>query len=84
MIDSMKLQKIEELLTNLLSIMYQKNDTKSMIGIITQKELLAQLNIAPNTLKKWENLGLNRLEPPIDGTRCVFYEVEEVIRFLAN
>ena len=51
---------------------------------MTQKELLEQLNIAPNTLKSWELKGLKRLEPPIEGTRTVYYKVSDVIRFLEN
>ena len=34
------------------------------------------------TLKSWENKGLKRLEPPIEGTRTVYYKMEDVINFL--
>ena len=40
------------------------------------------LHISPNTLKTWENKGLKRLEPPIEGTRTVYYKMEDVIKFL--
>lgn len=35
-------------------------------------------------LKSWELKGLKRLEPPIEGTRTVYYKVSDVIRFLEN
>lgn len=75
---------IEKLLATLVTLIQQKSDTKPSLGILTQKELLSQLNISPNTLKSWENLGLKRLEPPIEGTRTVYYKAEEVINFLEH
>lgn len=75
---------IEKLLATLVTLIQQKSETKPSLGILTQKELLSQLNISPNTLKSWENLGLKRLEPPIEGTRTVYYKAEEVINFLEH
>jgi hypothetical protein len=75
---------IEKLLLTLVGLIQQKSDSKSSLELLTQKELLSQLNISPNTLKNWENLGLKRLEPPIEGTRCVYYEAKEILRFLAD
>lgn len=81
---SIKLQKIELLLTTLLTIIQEQSISKSNLKIMTQKELLKQLNIAPNTLKSWENNGLNRLEPPIEGCRTVYYKVDDVLKFLTK
>ncbi|EFQ58590.1 MerR family transcriptional regulator [Streptococcus vestibularis] len=81
MIDEIrKLNAIENLLTALSIAIQQQN--KVPLGIITQKNLLKELNISPGTLKSWENKGLKRLEPPIDGTRTVFYKLEDIISFL--
>lgn len=82
-IEFTRLKKIEDLLSLLVSIMNHSSDTPKL-DIITQKELLKQLNISPNTLKSWENKGLNRLEPPIEGTRTVYYQLSSVINFLNN
>ncbi len=79
--DEMKLQKIEELLNVLIQVVQTLNTNNSK-NIMTQKELLKLLNIAPNTLKSWEKKGLKRLEPPIEGTRTVFYKLDDVISFL--
>ena len=75
---------IEKQLSILIDLIIDKRDSKPSLGILTQKELLEQLNIAPNTLKSWELKGLKRLEPPIEGTRTVYYKVSDVILFLAN
>ena len=75
---------IEKQLSILIDLIIDKRDSKPSLGILTQKELLEQLNIAPNTLKSWELKGLKRLEPPIEGTRTVYYKVSDVIRFLEN
>lgn len=77
-----KLDQIENLLHTLITILQQKLQSNDSYGIVTQKELLKILRISPNTLKSWENKGLKRLEPPIEGTRTVFYKMKDVIDFL--
>ena len=77
-----KLNQIEELLNMLIVIIQQELKSNSSHGIVTQKELLKILPISPNTLKSWENKGLKRLEPPIEGTRTIYYKLEDVIGFL--
>ncbi len=77
-----KLNQIEELLNMLIIIIQQELKSNSSHGIVTQKELLKILQISPNTLKSWENKGLKRLEPPIEGTRTIYYKLEDVIGFL--
>lgn len=80
--DTIKLNRIEELLNTIITIIQKELQTQNSYGIITQKELLKLLQISPNTLKSWENKGLKRLEPPIEGTRTVYYKMEDVIEFL--
>ncbi|MEZ7568532.1 MerR family transcriptional regulator [Streptococcus oralis] len=80
--ETIKLNRIEELLNTIITIIQKELQTKNSYGIITQKELLKLLQISPNTLKSWENKGLKRLEPPIEGTRTVYYKMEDVIEFL--
>ena len=75
-----KLEQIEQLLQTLIQIKEQNIPLK----IIQQRELLKQLNISPNTLKTWEQKGLKRLEPPIEGTRTVFYLLDDIINFLQS
>ena len=82
MTDMTKLNQIEELLNMLIVIIQQELKSNSSHGIVTQKELLKILHISPNTLKSWENKGLKRLEPPIEGTRTIYYKLEDVIGFL--
>lgn len=80
--DMIKLNQIEELLNALIFIIQKGLQNSSSYGVVTQKELLKILQISPNTLKSWENKGLKRLEPPIEGTRTVYYKMEDVIEFL--
>lgn len=60
---------------------YQKPKPK-MLGLITQDELLTELNIKYGTVKRWEQAGLKRYMPPIEGTRTVFYKIDDVLLFL--
>lgn len=81
MINNEKLEKIEHLLQTLIKLIQIKEQSRPL-KIIQQRELLRQLNISSNTLKTWEQKGLKRLEPPIEGTRTVFYLLDDVIDFL--
>ncbi|HEQ8718181.1 TPA: hypothetical protein VIA77_000741 [Streptococcus pyogenes] len=76
-----KLEQIEQLLQTIIKLIQIKEQGRPL-KIIQQRELLKQLNISPNTLKTWEQKGLKRLEPPIEGIRTVFYLLDDVIDFL--
>ena len=78
-----KLEQIEQLLQTLIKLIQIKEQNRPL-EIIQQRELLKQLNISPNTLKTWEKKGLKRLEPPIEGTRTVFYLLDDIINFLQS
>ncbi|HEL9633617.1 hypothetical protein HO542_02790 [Streptococcus suis] len=80
--DNQHLLKIQELLEVLIEL--QKKNATKQLPILTQKELLQQLQISPNTLRSWELRGLPRLEPPIESTRTVFYKISDVIDFLSK
>lgn len=77
-----KLNQIEQILNCLLTLMQKRENTQKHVSILTQKELLSILKISPNTLKSWEKTGLKRLEPPIEGTRTVYYRMEDVLTYL--
>lgn len=78
-----KLEQIEQLLQTLIKLI-QIKEQNIPLKIIQQRELLKQLNISPNTLKTWEQKGLKRLETPIEGTRTVFYLLDDIINFLQS
>lgn len=80
-LQQVKLEKIEGLLQVLVNLLDKKTDT-SYLEIMTQKQVLKELNISPNTLKSWERKGLPRLEPPIEGTRTVYYKRGDILKFL--
>ena len=77
-----KLNQIEQILNCFLALMQKQENTQKHVSILTQKELLSILKISPNTLKSWEKTGLKRLEPPIEGTRTVYYRMEDVLTYL--
>lgn len=79
-----KINHIETLLKLLVTLIQQQVKQRTTFGIVTQKELLVLLDISPNTLKSWEKKGLPRLEPPIEGTRTVYYKLSDVLDFLEN
>ena len=80
-LQQVKLEKIEGLLQVLVNLLDKKTDT-SHLEIMTQKQVLKELNISPNTLKSWERKGLPRLEPPIEATRTVYYKRGDILNIL--
>lgn len=53
-----------------------------LLGLITQDELQTDLSVSFNTLQRWEQAGLKRYMPPIEGTRTVFYKIDDILLFL--
>ena len=39
------------------------------LGLMTAKQLKDELDIKDNTLKRWEENGLKRYQPPLEDTR---------------
>lgn len=77
------LKKPENLSLYCVNLLDKKSNSNHL-EIITQKEVLKELNISPNTLKSWERKGLARLEPPIERTRTVYYKRQDIIKFLST
>jgi len=50
--------------------------------LINRVELKEELKISDNTLNKWERQGLRRLQPPDEGSRTIFYLVDDIRRFM--
>lgn len=62
----------------------RQDDKKySQIGLIPQNVVLEELDIDWGTLDKWEDAGLKRYEPPIEKTRKVYYDKDEIRKFLS-
>ena len=43
------------------------------LGLMTAKQLKDELDIKDNTLKRWEENGLKRYQPPLEDTRKSFW-----------
>ncbi|REK92373.1 MerR family transcriptional regulator [Streptococcus sp. NM] len=78
------LKQIELMLHTIIEMLKNLNSEKRSSCIYTQKEILDLLSISPNTLKSWENRGLKRLEPPIEGNRTVYYHIDTILEFLSH
>lgn len=69
--------EVSRKLNESLDLQKQLLKRESKTGEIRQSELLEDLGISPNTLKVWEENGLNRI---VRGG-SVFYLLEELHRF---
>ena len=49
---------------------------------MTAKQLKDELDIKDNTLKRWEENGLKRYQPPLEDTRKAYYKVSDILIFL--
>ncbi|HEM3632224.1 TPA: XRE family transcriptional regulator [Streptococcus suis] len=52
------------------------------LGLITAQQIKDELGIKNKTLKRWEDNGLRRYQPPIEDTRKIFYRVSDILKFL--
>ena len=52
------------------------------LGLITAQQVKDELGIKTKTLKRWEDNGLRRYQPPLEDTRKVFYRVSDILVFL--
>lgn len=46
------------------------------------KQLKMNFNVTDNTLKRWEEKGLKRYQPPLEDTRKAYYKVSDILIFL--
>ncbi|WP_242359686.1 transcriptional regulator [Lactococcus petauri] len=69
--------EVSRKLNESLDLQRQLLKRESKTGEIRQSELLGDLGISPNTLKVWEENGLNRI---VRGG-SVFYLLEELHKF---
>lgn len=60
---------------------YSKLD-KHQLGIITAQQVMAKLEVSYNTLKRWEEAGLKRYQPPVEDSRKVYYRISDILAFL--
>ncbi|MBJ7541592.1 hypothetical protein JG537_07690 [Streptococcus sp. SL1232] len=84
---SLSRESEDSLKTELLALVasFLKSYTKpkpKILGLITQDELRTDLSVSFNTLQRWEQAGLKRYMPPIEGTRTVFYKIDDILLFL--
>lgn len=53
-----------------------------LTGLITAQQLKNELDIEYKTLKRWEDNGLRRYQPPIEDSKKIFYRVSDILIFL--
>ena len=52
------------------------------LGLITAQQMKEELGVEYKTLKRWEDNGLRRYQPPLEDTKKIFYRVSDVLKFL--
>lgn len=52
------------------------------LGLIPAQQVKDELGIKDKTLKRWEDNGLRRYQPPLEDTRKIFYRVSDILVFL--
>ncbi|MCK3922848.1 XRE family transcriptional regulator [Streptococcus suis] len=53
-----------------------------LLGLITAQQMKDELDVEYKTLKRWEDNGLRRYQPPLEDTKKIFYRVSDVLKFL--
>ncbi|HEM4697529.1 TPA: XRE family transcriptional regulator [Streptococcus suis] len=80
-------QSETDLKTGILELIESYLEAREMVkprltGLITAQQLKDELGIKNKTLKRWEDNGLRRYQPPLEDTRKIFYRVSDVLKFL--
>ncbi|CYV68268.1 TPA: XRE family transcriptional regulator [Streptococcus suis] len=76
-----------DLKTGILELIKNYLEAREMVkprvtGLITAQQVKDELGIKDKTLKRWEDNGLRRYQPPLEDTRKIFYRVSDVLIFL--
>lgn len=77
------LDKIVAVIESYLDRRLERESCSKTCGLVTRKQLMADLDIADDTLKRWEDLGLKRYQPPMEKSNKIFYKETDVLRFLS-
>ncbi|HFQ9028366.1 TPA: XRE family transcriptional regulator [Streptococcus agalactiae] len=73
-------QGVLELVENYLEVREQTQP--KLLGLITAQQIKDELGIKAKTLKRWEDNGLRRYQPPLEDTRKHYYKVSDILIFL--
>lgn len=49
---------------------------------MTAQQAMDELGLKYNTLRRWEEAGLKRYQPPVEDTRKVYYRISDILAFL--
>ena len=53
-----------------------------LTGLISAQQVMDELGLKYNTLRRWEEAGLKRYQPPVEDTRKVYYRISDILAFL--
>ena len=60
---------------------HSKYDNKQL-GLMTAQQAMDELGLKYNTLRRWEEAGLKRYQPPVEDSRKVYYRISDILAFL--
>ncbi|HEM2826061.1 TPA: XRE family transcriptional regulator [Streptococcus suis] len=84
---SLSRESEQDLTNGLLDMVGKYLEAREMVkprvtGLITAQQVKDELDIEYKTLKRWEDNGLRRYQPPLEDTRKIFYRVSDILKFL--
>ncbi|WP_449461357.1 XRE family transcriptional regulator [Streptococcus suis] len=60
----------------------EKESEHLTCGLVTRQKLMKDLDLKDETLRKWEEAGLRRYQPPFEKTSKIYYKETDIERFL--
>ncbi|MFX3644199.1 XRE family transcriptional regulator [Streptococcus suis] len=76
------LDKIIDVIENYLTRRLEKEFEHHTCGLVSRQKLMKDLELKDETLRKWEDAGLRRYQPPFEKTSKIYYKEADVERFL--
>ena len=73
----------KELAQGVISVLDKALEGYSKLGkLITAQQAMDELGLKYNTLRRWEEAGLKRYQPPVEDSRKVYYRISDILAFL--
>ncbi|HFI0587195.1 TPA: XRE family transcriptional regulator [Streptococcus suis] len=60
----------------------EKESEHLTCGLVTRQKVMKDLDLKDETLRKWEDAGLKRWQPPFEKTSKIYYKETDIERFL--
>lgn len=78
------LDRIVQVVERYLNRRFEKEQQHLTCGLVSRQKMMKDLDLTDGTVKKWEDAGLKRYQPPFEKTAKIYYKETDIERFLTT